>query len=305
MRFRHAALLAVLAAPVFAGPAFGYEALQPIDRNPSFLEAKITAVIHSVGEAINKDDFTSFREGYLVSSLMTKRISDQQLHDAFRLLIASKVDLTRLESVKPIMDGPPEEDAEHQLLVSGHYDTSLHVEFRMGFIREGSHLGLSKLDLSASPATTGAPVAASGPAATSDPATRAANQVETARTDTMIAPDVMASLLTDASLPKGITLPADQREAVVAAIHALTLGVTARDMDLFLKQDIVSPRWRHAQTGDRKRCFVAETAWLAVPFRGFLAILACARRCRVVRFLPLLWIGKSSGECRFIPVVCR
>jgi len=37
----------------------------------------------------------------------------------------------------------------------------------------------------------------------------------------------------------------------------------------------------------RKRCFVEETAWLAVPHRDFLAILACARRCRVVRFVSL------------------
>ena len=39
------------------------------------------------------------------------------------------------------MDRRPEEDAEHQLLVSGHYDTSLHVEFRMRFIREGAISG--------------------------------------------------------------------------------------------------------------------------------------------------------------------
>lgn len=82
-------------------------------------------------------------------------------------------------------------------------------------------------------------------------------------------PDVMTALFTNGPLKPGVKLPPDVQAALDAAIHAFAIGVTHRNMDDFLKQNIVSPRWRQSQTGVQLAGFYRHTLESGADFAKF------------------------------------
>jgi hypothetical protein len=263
------AALAILVTAGSTGAACCYDQLQPIDQNPSYLQSKVQSAIHALGEGVNKKDFTAMREGYLVSSLFTKRISEQDLRSSFKQFIDGKVDLTRLDAASPILDEAAQVDDQNQITVKGHYPSVPQLNFVMSFIREGSHLGLNSISLTTTAAPGGptkqAPSSGTPRAAPAAPAETASRAAPSDLTD----PDVMAAMLTNAPIKPGVKLPQDEDAALDAAMHAFAIGVINRNMDDFLKQDIVSPRWRQAQTGAQLTRFYRNTIESGADFAKF------------------------------------
>lgn len=237
----------VLLAAGSSMQAFGYDQLQEIDHNPSYLTAQVQAAIHALGVGINTGHFGQVRQGYIASSILGKEASEEQFARAFKSFIDNKIDLTRLDGVQPKLNGTGQVGPHNELVLTGHYPTQPQLNFKITFIREGGHLGLTGIDLDTPEAQPVSPQSAAGPSLT------ASGRPPVSLNGPEDMPDaaVMAALQTGGPVKPGSSLPADQQAAMKAALQAFVVGVESKDMSKFLSQDIVSPLWRRAQTAEQ------------------------------------------------------
>jgi hypothetical protein len=206
-----------LVAAARSGAAMAFDALQPGDRAPDAVLARIKDVMHRFGVAVKANDFAPFHDSPILSAAFARQFSSDKMRAAFKPLLDSHADLTRLDALQPVLDGIAQVDALNQLIVSGRYPSAPATLFEMRFIREGDKLGLSYIDVH---------LVAAGAADDSG----------------------LRALLNDTGSGPGVALRADQLAAVRAAMHAFGVAVNRRDMGEFLKADIVSQFWRERQS---------------------------------------------------------
>jgi hypothetical protein len=237
--------LVLLCASLFLGlpfsTALAFEPMQPSDQNPLIVSARVKEVMHRFAIAVKKKDMLGFHGSVVVSATLAQAYPAEKMNAAFKPLMDSGVDLTRLDAMQPVLEGSPQLDEVNQLTVKGHYASAPLTSFEMRFIREGGHIGLSFIDVrfSAAPA---APKAI----------TRAEGMPDSA---------TLAAVKTGTAEGPGVELPPQQMAAVRAAVRAFALAVKHKDMDEFLQSDIVSHLWREQQTA----------AQLNVAYRNTLA----------------------------------
>lgn len=210
------------------GAARAFEPMQPSDRNPLIVAARVKEVMQRFATAVKKKDMLAFRSSVVVSATLAGKFTVEQMNAAFKPLMDSGVDLTRLDRMQPVLDGPLQLDEVSQLTVKGHYTSAPPTLFEMRFIREGGHIGLSFIDVRFG-AIPAAPKAI----------TRAEGMPDAA---------TIAALKTGVTQGSGVELPPQQMAAVRAAVHAFAAAVKHRNMNEFLQSDIVSHLWREQQT---------------------------------------------------------
>lgn len=245
--------LAVAFALSAAAPAF--EPIQQSDENPLILASRVKEVMHRFGVAVKKKDMLGFHGSVVMSATLAEQYSTEKMNAAFKPLMDSGVDLTKLDSMQPLFDAPLQVDAINQLIVKGHYASAPPTVFEMRFIREGGHLGLSFVDvhvsdhpLSAASDKSAQPV----PGATPKLLSRSEGMPDAA---------TVAVLKNGAAEGNDVELPPEQMTAVRAAMRAFALAVKHKNMDQFLQADIVSHLWGEHQTA----------AQLSVAYRNELA----------------------------------
>ncbi len=148
------------------------------------------------------------------------------MNAAFKPLMDSGVDLTRLDRMQPVLDGPLQLDE-----VVSSPSRALH-ERAADAVRDALHprgrrIGLSFIDVRFG-AIPAAPKAI----------TRAEGMPDAA---------TIAALKTGVTQGSGVELPPQQMAAVRAAVHAFAAAVEHRNMNEFLQSDIVSHLWREQQ----------------------------------------------------------
>lgn len=210
------AVLAVLCIALVS-PAPGFEPLHPDDRAPVQVEKRVKDVIHRLGVAIKAKNLAGFHASPVMSAVFAHQVTAAQMEAAFRPLIDSGVDLTALDKAHPRFDGIAQVDADNQLIVKGGYASDPPTLFEMRFVREGDRLGLSFVDVHLAVA----------------PKSGAAD---------------LRTILADPHPAKGVAIAPAEMRAVRAAMHAFGVAVNHRNMDEFLKSDIVSQIWREHQT---------------------------------------------------------
>ncbi|MGH8121642.1 MAG: hypothetical protein ACREPT_02610 [Rudaea sp.] len=238
---RGASLLVAFCLYLPSSTVQAFEPMQPSDRNPLIAAARVKEVMQRFAVAVKKKDMLAFRGSVVVSAALARKFTAEQMNASFKPLMDSGVDLTRLDRMQPVLDGPLQIDEVNQLTVKGHYTSAPPTLFEMRFIREGGHIGLSFIDVRFG-AIPAAPKAI----------TRAEGMPDAA---------TIAALKTGAAERAGVELPPAQIAAVRAAMHAFAVAVKHRNMDEFLQSDMVSHLWREQQTA----------AQLDVEYRNTLA----------------------------------
>ncbi len=208
--------------------ALGFEPMQPSDQNPLIVSSRVKEVMHRFAIAVQKKDMLGFHGSVVVSATLAQAYPAEKMNAAFKPLMDSGVDLTRLDGMQPVLEGSLQLDAVNQLTVKGHYASAPPTSFEMRFIREGGHIGLSFIDVRFG-AVPAAPKAITHAEGMPDSATLAAVKAGTAE-------------------GPGVELPPQQMAAVRTGVRAFALAVKHKNMDEFLQSDIVSHLWREQQT---------------------------------------------------------
>lgn len=198
-------------------PAFAFDSLKPDDRAPASVERRVKDVIHRLGVAIKTKNLAGFHDSPVMSAEFAQQVTAAQMATAFKPLIDSGVDLTALDAVQPQFEGIAQVDPDNQLIVKGGYASQPVTLFEMRFVREGEKLGLSFIDVHLAVAKN------------SDSAD-------------------LRTILADPHQAKGVAIAPAQMRAVREAMHSFAVAVKHRNMDEFLKSDIVSQYWRERQT---------------------------------------------------------
>jgi hypothetical protein len=214
------------------GIAFAFEPMQASDQNPAIVAARVKEVMHRFGLAVKQKDMLAFHGSVVMSATLAEQYPAEKMNAAFKPLIDSGVDLTKLDAMQPVLDAKPEVDALNQLIVKGHYASAPPTLFEMRFIREGKRIGLSYIDVHLS----GRPVSSAATTA----ALNRANAMPDAAT--------MAALTSKAPPAPSALLSARELSAVRTGMHAFAVAAKARDMSQFLNADIVARAWRERQT---------------------------------------------------------
>jgi len=214
---RSASVAVALLCAALVSTTFAFDPLQPDDRASASVERRVKDVIHRLGVAIKTKNLAGFHDSPVMSAAFSHQVSAAQMAAAFKPLIDSGVDLTALDKARPQFDGIAQVDTDNQLIVKGGYQSDPPTLFEMRFVREGDKLGLSFVD------------------------------VHLAMAPKSDAKDLRA-VLSDSQRAKGIAIAPAEMRAVRAAMHAFGVAVNHRNMDEFLKSDIVSQYWREHQT---------------------------------------------------------
>ena len=214
---RSAKVAVALLCIALISPAFAFDSLKPDDRAPASVERRVKDVIHRLGVAIKTKNLAGFHDSPVMSAAFAQQVTAAQMATAFKPLIDSGVDLTALDAAQPQFEGIAQVDPDNQLIVKGGYASQPVTLFEMRFVREGEKLGLSFIDVHLAVAKN------------SDSAD-------------------LRAILADPHQAKGVAIAPAQMRAVREAMHSFAVAVKHRNMDEFLKSDIVSQYWRERQT---------------------------------------------------------
>ncbi|HEX7914619.1 hypothetical protein [Rudaea sp.] len=214
---RSASAAIALLCIALVSPVLAFDPLQADDRAPASVERRVKDVIHRLGVAIKAKNLAGFHDSPVMSAAFAQQVSAAQMAAAFKPLIDGGVDLTTLDKAHPQFDGIAQVDTDNQLIVKGGYASDPPTLFEMRFVREGDKLGLSFVDVHLAVA----------------PKSDAAG---------------LRAILADPHPAKGVAIAPAEMRAVRAAMHAFGVAVNHRNMDEFLKSDIVSQYWREHQT---------------------------------------------------------